>query len=54
MEGFEEEMIESIFLLSKKDYRKYYGNRLTFTKEKPKSLQELATHMAEMDTVDIK
>ncbi|EAS03933.3 ribosomal RNA large subunit methyltransferase (macronuclear) [Tetrahymena thermophila SB210] len=36
------------------DYRKYYGSKLTFTKNKPTSMAELATQLAEAPTIDMK
>lgn len=38
----------------KQDYKKYYGDKLTFTKQKPESLSSLAKKFAEMETVDMK
>ncbi|KAL4442318.1 hypothetical protein ABPG74_005659 [Tetrahymena malaccensis] len=36
------------------DYRKYYGSKLTFTKNKPTSMADLATQLADAPTIDMK
>lgn len=36
------------------DYRKYYGDRLTFTKKKPQTIQEIAKDLANMEPVNMK